>query len=58
MLAANYKRGSKSAQSSIQTTVGIEYTAYRITVGIIYTAEEIHTLDNYPNDEWFPIHIV
>ena len=51
MLAANYKRGCKSAQSSIQTTVGIESAKLNINVscqtGHIYTAEEIHTLPNF-----------
>ena len=51
MLAANYKRGSKSAQSSIPTTVGIESAKLNINVscqtGHIYTAEEIHTLPNF-----------
>ena len=51
MLAANYKRGSKSAQSSIQTTVGIESAKLNINVscrtGHVYTAEEIDTLPDF-----------
>ena len=48
MLAANYKRGSKSAQSSIPTTVGIESAKLKsCQTGHMYTAEEIHTLPNF-----------
>ena len=51
MLTANYKRGSKSAQSSIQTTVGIESAKLNINVscrtGHVYTAEVIDTLPDF-----------
>ena len=55
MLAANYIRGSKSAQSSIPTTVGIESAKLNMNVSC-QTGLVKNILDNYPNDEWFPIH--